>query len=50
MTGRPVGAYVLQGSSVRWRPAVDLDRLISAVAVVSVIYLLTHRHRCAERG
>lgn len=50
MTGRPVGAYVMNGPSVRWRPAVDLDRLISAAAVVSVLYLLTRRHRCAGRG
>lgn len=48
MTGRPVGAYVLDGSSVRWRPAVDLDRLVSAVTVVSLLYLLTHRRRRAD--
>jgi uncharacterized spore protein YtfJ len=50
MTGRPVGAYVMDGTSVRWRPAVDLDRLISAVATVTVLYLLTHRRRSGAAG
>jgi len=45
--GRPVGAYVIKGENVAWRPAVDVSRLFAAVAAVAVAYLLT-RPRLAK--
>jgi hypothetical protein len=28
LTARPVGAFVIKGDEVTWRPAVDVDRMI----------------------
>jgi uncharacterized spore protein YtfJ len=39
--GRPVGAFVLAAGKVRWQPAVDVNRLVLAVAAVAVVALLT---------
>lgn len=45
--GRPVGAYVIKGQDVTWRPAVDPNRLFLGVAAMVVAYLLT-RPRMAK--
>ena len=41
--GRPVGAYVIQGDKVTWRPAVDPNRVIVSVAAVLIVYFLSRR-------
>ena len=41
MSGRPAGAYVIKDGNVRWYPAVDPTRAMTAVAFVVVAYLLT---------
>ncbi|GEL18119.1 spore germination protein GerW family protein [Pseudonocardia asaccharolytica] len=41
--GRPSGAFVVREGTVRWEPAVDVNRLIAAVATVAVTALLTAR-------
>jgi uncharacterized spore protein YtfJ len=41
MSGRPAGAYVIKDGNVRWYPAVDPTRVVTAVAFVVVAYLLT---------
>jgi uncharacterized spore protein YtfJ len=41
LTARPVGAYVLKGGKVGWMPAVDVNRLLTALAVVVAVFLLT---------
>jgi uncharacterized spore protein YtfJ len=41
MTARPAGAYVIKDGVVSWRPAVDVNRMIAAVAAVSIFYLIT---------
>lgn len=38
---RPVGAYVLKDGSVRWTPAVDVNRVIGAVAAVLIGAMVT---------
>ncbi|WP_235947712.1 spore germination protein GerW family protein [Nocardia terrae] len=38
---KPVGAYVLKDGKVDWRPAVDVNALISAIARVLVVALIT---------
>ena len=43
MSGRPVGAFVVQGTDVRWQPAVDPARMAAVIGTVAVVYLLTRR-------
>lgn len=40
---RPVGAVVIQGGKVSWRPAVDINRIVLGGQVVAVVALLTIR-------
>jgi len=39
--GRPAGAYVIKEGRVRWLPAVDPNRVVMAMALVVVAYLLS---------
>jgi uncharacterized spore protein YtfJ len=38
---RPAGAYVIKDGNVRWMPAVDVNRVIAALGVVIVTFLMT---------
>lgn len=38
---RPAGAFVISGANVRWRPAVDVNRLFAVLGAVVIAYLLT---------
>lgn len=38
---RPAGAYVVDAGNVRWRPAVDVNRVITVLGAVAIAYLLT---------
>jgi uncharacterized spore protein YtfJ len=42
LIGRPVGAWVIKGGEVSWRPALDLTRLavIGAVTLLSLVRML----------
>lgn len=42
VAARPAGAYVISGSDVRWRPAIDVNRTITAFAAVAIVCMLTH--------
>lgn len=42
---RPVGAYVVAGGQVRWRPAVDVNRLFAVLGAVAVAYLAARAAR-----
>lgn len=37
---RPMGAYVLEGGRVRWQPALDVNRLITMVGIVTAAAIL----------
>ncbi len=37
---RPVGAYVIKDGHVTWRPAIDLNRVITMVSMIAIAYLL----------
>lgn len=37
----PAGAYVLKDGTVRWRPAIDVNRLAATAGVVVLAYLFT---------
>ena len=50
MRGRPAGAFVIKGDQVTWRPAVDANRVICAVAFVVVVYLVTWPFRTRARA
>jgi uncharacterized spore protein YtfJ len=41
MGARPAGAYVIKDGDVRWRPAVDVNRLFATLGAVVIVYLFT---------
>jgi uncharacterized spore protein YtfJ len=41
IVARPIGAYVIRGGSVSWRPALDVNRLLVLAAVL--VLLLARR-------
>jgi uncharacterized spore protein YtfJ len=43
VSARPVGAYVIRGDEMTWRPAVDLNKVILGGQVVAIVALLTIR-------
>jgi uncharacterized spore protein YtfJ len=43
LIARPVGAFVIKDGEVRWEPAVDLNRLITAIGAVAVTGLFVAR-------
>ena len=49
MIARPVGAYVIRGDQVEWRPAVDVSRLIGSGVVVAGLAILTLRTAIRKR-
>jgi uncharacterized spore protein YtfJ len=50
VSGRPAGAYVIKDGQVSWRPAVDPNRIVSAVAMVLVAYLLSRPRMVRARA
>jgi hypothetical protein len=47
--GRTVGVYLLSGGSVRYRPVVDADHVVSAVAAVTAVTVLGASVAAARR-
>ena len=50
LSAKPMGAYVVRGSDVSWRPAMDLNRIVLGGQIVAIFALmvlrgLTHRRR-----
>jgi uncharacterized spore protein YtfJ len=43
LRARPVGAFVIRGDELTWRPAVDVNRIVLGGQVVAVVALLTVR-------
>ncbi len=43
MNARPIGAYVISGGKVRFRPAIDVNRVIMGGQIVAALALLTIR-------
>jgi uncharacterized spore protein YtfJ len=43
MTARPVGAFIIRGGELSWRPAVDVNRILLGAQVVAIVALLTAR-------
>jgi hypothetical protein len=49
LRARPVGAYVIQGNTVKWKPALDLSRVIFRGQIVAVVALLLFARMLARR-
>ena len=45
LAARPAGAYVIKGTDVRWRPAVDINRIVTAGALVAFVFVLRRPRR-----
>jgi hypothetical protein len=43
VSAKPLGVFVIREKTVRWRPAVDLNKVIIGGQVVAVMALLTIR-------
>ncbi|HEX2419114.1 MAG TPA: spore germination protein GerW family protein [Micromonosporaceae bacterium] len=43
MNARPVGAFMIRGNELTWRPALDVTRIILGAQVVAVVALLAVR-------
>jgi len=43
VSARPVGAFMIRGGEVTWRPAVDVNRIILGGQIVVIVALLTIR-------
>ena len=43
VNARPVGAFIIRGGELSWRPAVDVNRIILGGQVVAGVALLTVR-------
>lgn len=41
MAGRPAGAFVVKDGELTWRPAVDVNRVLTIVGLVVLGYVLT---------
>lgn len=48
-TARPVGAFVIRGDQVEWRPALDVGRVILGGQLVAVAALLVLRSLLRRR-
>ena len=43
LTAKPDGVYVIEGTKVRWQPAVDVNRIILGGQIVAIVMLLVIR-------
>lgn len=48
--GRAMGAYVVKGDTVRWLPAVDVNRVIMGAQIVAIVALISVRSMAKERA
>ncbi|MGH7541112.1 MAG: spore germination protein GerW family protein [Gemmatimonadota bacterium] len=50
VSAKPVGAFVVKGDDVAWRPAVDVNRMILGGQIVAVLALLVARSIVRSRA
>ena len=43
LEARPAGAFVIRGDSVKWVPAIDVNRIVVGCQIVGLVALLTIR-------
>jgi uncharacterized spore protein YtfJ len=47
LAGRPVGAWVIRGEDVTWKPAIDVNRIVVLGFVLGLAFALRSRRRSA---
>jgi uncharacterized spore protein YtfJ len=50
LAARPAGVYVMKGDSVRWIPAVDVNRIVFGMQMVAIVLLLVVRSMAKSRA
>ncbi len=50
LRAKPVGAFVITDGHVCWRPAVDVNRLVTVVGAVGIVALILAERARARRG
>jgi uncharacterized spore protein YtfJ len=50
LIARPVGAFVIRGDQITWRPAVDVNRIALGGQIVAIVALLTIRAIATARA
>jgi uncharacterized spore protein YtfJ len=43
MSAKPAGAYVVRDGTVRWEPAIDINRIVIGGQIVAIVLLLVLR-------
>ena len=43
ISARPVGAFLIRGNELAWRPATDVNRIVLGSQIVAIVALLTIR-------
>ncbi|HYV01277.1 MAG TPA: sporulation protein [Actinomycetota bacterium] len=43
LSARPIGAFLIRGDEMAWRPAVDVNRIVLGSQIVAIVALLTMR-------
>jgi uncharacterized spore protein YtfJ len=43
LAAKPAGVYVIEGSEVRWQPAIDVNRIIVGGQIVAIVLLFVVR-------
>ncbi len=43
MSARPVGAFLIRGDEMTWRPAIDVTRIVLGGQIAAIVALLTIR-------
>jgi len=43
MSARPIGAFLIRGNEISWRPAIDVNRIALGGQIVAIVALLTIR-------
>jgi uncharacterized spore protein YtfJ len=46
----PVGAYVIKGGEVSWRPAFDVNRIVAAAGLAALVFLLSRPRMARVRA
>ena len=50
LTARPAGVYVVKEDSVRWIPALDVNRVVMGMQVVAIVLILAIRSIARARA
>lgn len=43
LTAKPAGVYVIRGDTVKWEPAIDVNRIVLGAQITAIVALLAIR-------